>query len=109
MYRRYGGSLQVSIPSFEVLMEAVRIPETQWLATACPLEGLNCDRSFLTFVDTDRNGRIRVVEVRAAVEHTAKLLKSYQGVDAASEVLELDALSEAGGSSGTWPASCWRR
>ncbi|QRN95180.1 kinesin [Archangium violaceum] len=96
VYRRYGGSLQVSIPSFEVLVEAVRIPETQWLATACPLEGLNCDRGFLTFVDTDRNERIRVVEVRAAVEHTAKLLKSYQGADAASEVLELDALSEEG-------------
>ena len=96
VYRRYGGSLQVSLPSFEVLVEAVRIPETQWLATACPLEGLNCDPRFLAFLDTDGNKRIRVAEVRAAVEHLAGLLKSYQGVDAASEVLELDALSEAG-------------
>ena len=77
-------------------MEAVHIPETQWLATACPLEGLNCDPRFLAFVDTDKNGRIRVAEVRAAVEHTAKLLKAYPGADAASDVLELDALSEEG-------------
>jgi len=96
VYRRYGGSLQVSIPSFEVLVEAVRIPETQWLATACPLEGLNCDPRFLAFVDTDKNGRIRVAEVRAAVEHTARMLKSYAGADAASDVLELGALSEEG-------------
>ncbi|PTL79468.1 kinesin [Vitiosangium sp. GDMCC 1.1324] len=96
VYRRYGGSLQVSIPSFEVLTEAIRIPETQWLATACPLEGLNCDRRFLEFVDADKNGRIRVAELRAAVEHTAKLLKSHQGTDAASDVLMLDALSEEG-------------
>ena len=96
VYRRYGGSLQVSIPSFEVLLEAVRIPETQWMATACPLEGLNCDARFLAFVDTDGNKRIRVAEVRAAVEYTAKSLKSYQGADAASDVLALDALSEAG-------------
>ncbi|MCY1075345.1 kinesin [Archangium lansingense] len=96
VYRRYGGSLQVSIPSFEVLVEAVRIPETQWLATACPLEGLNCDPRFLAFVDTDGNKRIRVAELRAAVEHAVKLLKSYQGADAASDVLALDALSEAG-------------
>ncbi|HYO58655.1 kinesin [Archangium sp.] len=96
VYRRYGGSLQVSIPSFEVLVEAVRIPETQWLATACPLEGLNCDPRFLAFVDTDGNKRIRVAELRAAVEHAAKLLKSYQGADAASDVLALDALSEEG-------------
>jgi hypothetical protein len=96
VYRRYGGSLQVSIPSFEVLVEAIRIPETQWLATACPVEGLNCDPRFLAFVDTDKNGRIRVTEVRAAVEHAAKLLKSYRGADAASDVLELDALSDEG-------------
>ncbi|WP_375771524.1 kinesin [Archangium gephyra] len=97
VYRRYGGSLQVSIPSFDVLVEAVRIPETQWLATACPLEGLNCDPRFLAFLDTDGNKRIRVAELRAAVEHTGKLLKSYQGADAASDVLALDVLSEAGG------------
>ncbi len=96
VYRRYGGSLQVSIPSFEVLVEAVRIPETQWLATACPLEGLHCDPRFLAFVDTDGNKRIRVAEVRAAVEYAAKSLKSYEGADAASDVLALDALSEAG-------------
>jgi hypothetical protein len=96
VYRQYGGSLQVAIPSFEVLVEAVRIPETQWLATACPLEGLNCDPRFLGFVDTDKNGRIRVAEVRAAVEHTARLLKSYAGADTASDVLELGALSEEG-------------
>ncbi|MBM7118467.1 kinesin [Archangium primigenium] len=96
VYRRYGGSLQVSIPSFEVLTEAIHIPETQWLATACPVEGLNCDRRFLEFLDTDRNGRIRVMEVRAAVETTAKWLKSYQGVNDASDVLVLDALSDEG-------------
>ncbi|ATB31581.1 kinesin [Melittangium boletus] len=95
VYRRYGGSLQVSIPSFEVLLEAIHIPETQWLATACPVEGLNCDRRFLEFLDTDQNGRIRVMEVRAAVESTAKLLKSHQGLNDASDVLVLDSLSEA--------------
>lgn len=96
VFRRYGGSLQVSIPSFEVLVEAIRIPETRWLATACPLEGLQCDRRFLEFLDTDKNRRIRVAELRAAVEYTAKRLKSHQGADAASDVLELETLSDEG-------------
>lgn len=96
VYRRYGGSLQVSLPSFEVLVEAIHIPETQWLATACPLEGLQCDRRFLEFLDTDKNGRIRVAELRAAVELMAKQLKSHQGADAASDVLALEALSDEG-------------
>jgi hypothetical protein len=94
IYRRYGGSLQVDLPSFDVLEEAVRIPETQWIATACPLEGLNCDPRFLTFLDTDGNGRIRVAEVRAAVEWAAKQLKDRKRADEGSPVLELDALTE---------------
>ncbi|WP_163997279.1 kinesin [Pyxidicoccus caerfyrddinensis] len=94
IYRRYGGSLQVDLPSFDVLEEAVRIPETQWIATACPLEGLNCDPRFLTFLDTDGNGRIRVAEVRAAVEWAAKQLKDRKRADEGSPMLELDALTE---------------
>ncbi|HYI00265.1 kinesin [Hyalangium sp.] len=96
VYRRYGGSLQVDIPHFEALVEAIHIPETQWMATACPVEGLQCDPRFLSFMDTDENGRIRVAEVRDAVQHTAKLLQSRKGVDARSEVLELEALSPEG-------------
>ncbi len=93
IYRRYGGSLQVFIPSFDVLLEAIRIPETQWFATACPVVGLQCDPRFLAFMDTDHNGRIRVSEVRAAVEHTAKLLTSYKGADEGSDVLALEVLA----------------
>ncbi|MCP3142495.1 kinesin [Pyxidicoccus xibeiensis] len=94
VYRRYGGSLQVDLPSFDVLEEAVRIPETQWIATACPLEGLSCDPRFLTFLDADGNGRIRVAEVRAAVEWAAKRLKDRRGADSGSDVLELASLTE---------------
>lgn len=96
VYRRYGGSLQVDIPHFDALLEAISIPETQWIATACPVEGLQCDPRFLSFMDTDGNGRIRVAEVRDAVRHTAKLLQSRKGADARSDVLELDALSPEG-------------
>jgi hypothetical protein len=96
VYRRYGGSLQVDIPNFDTLVEAVRIPETQWMATACPLEGLQCDPRFLTFMDGDGNGRIRVAELRAAVEHAAKLLQVRKGADSRSDVLELDALTPEG-------------
>ncbi|MBN1209809.1 MAG: kinesin [Myxococcaceae bacterium] len=96
VYRRYGGSLQVDIPHFDALVEAISIPETQWVATACPVEGLQCDPRFLSFMDADGNGRIRVAELREAVKHTAKLLQSRKGADAGSDVLELDALSPEG-------------
>jgi len=96
VYRRYGGSLQVDLPHFDALVEAIHIPETQWMATACPVEGLQCDPRFLSLMDLDGNGRIRVAEVREAVKHTAKLLQSRKGADARSDMLELDALSPEG-------------
>jgi hypothetical protein len=96
VYRRHGGSLQVDIPDFAALVEAIRIPETQWMATACPIEGLHCDAHFLALLDTDGNARIRVAELRAAVEYTARMLQSRQGVDTKSDVLELGALSAEG-------------
>ncbi len=96
VYRRYGGSLQIDIPHFDALVEAINIPETQWIATACPLDGLLCDPRFLSMMDTDGNGRVRVGEVREAVRFTAKLLQSRKGVDARSDVLELEALSPEG-------------
>ncbi|WP_223646738.1 kinesin [Corallococcus sp. EGB] len=94
VYRRYGGSLQVDIPDFNTLTEAVRIPATQWMALACPMEGIACDPRFLTLMDADGNRRIRVEELRAAVDWTAARLKDRKGADASSDVLELSALSD---------------
>ncbi|MCY1035511.1 kinesin [Corallococcus sp. BB11-1] len=94
VYRRYGGSLQVDIPDFNTLTEAVRIPATQWMALACPLEGIACDPRFLTLMDSDGNQRIRVEELRAAVDWTAARLTDRKGADAGSDVLELAALSD---------------
>lgn len=94
VYRRYGGSLQVDIPDFNTLTEAVRIPATQWMALACPMEGIACDPRFLTLMDADGNRRIRVEELRGAVDWTAARLKDRKGADAGSDVLELAALSD---------------
>ncbi|WP_375760194.1 kinesin [Corallococcus exercitus] len=94
VYRRYGGSLQVDIPDFNTLTEAVRIPATQWMALACPMEGIACDPRFLALMDADGNRRIRVEELRAAVDWTAARLKDRKGADAGSDVLELAALSD---------------
>ncbi|MFB1479810.1 kinesin [Corallococcus sp. RDP092CA] len=95
VYRRYGGSLQVDIPDFNTLTEAVRIPATQWMALACPMEGIACDPRFLALMDADGNRRIRVEELRAAVDWTAARLKDRKGADEGSDVLELSALSDA--------------
>ena len=94
-FKRYAGSLQAEIRDFSDLLAAIEIPKTQWVATACPIQGLNCDPRFLHFVDTDNNGRIRVEEFTTAVKWTDEMLDTHDGVDKASDVLTLAHLSKA--------------
>ena len=93
-FKRYAGSLQAEIRDFADLLGAIEIPKTQWVATACPIQGLNCDARFLHFVDTDDNGRIRVEEFVNAAKWTDEMLEDHQGVDKASDVLTLAHLAK---------------
>lgn len=95
-YRLIAGSTQVAIDSFADLVEAVKIPETQWVATSAPTATLIADPRFLALLDADGNGRARVDELQEAVAWTAKMLADTKGADAASDVLTLSRLSPAG-------------
>ncbi|MBL8685633.1 MAG: kinesin [Myxococcales bacterium] len=94
VFKKYAGSLQLQIETFDALLAAVDIPKTQWVATAAPSAGLNCDKKFLEFLDTDQNGRIRVAEVCDAIQWTAKMLKDRKGVEKRSDTLVLSSLSK---------------
>ncbi|MCG3173278.1 MAG: hypothetical protein GMKNLPBB_01456 [Myxococcota bacterium] len=95
-FRRLAGSRQAVIDTFAGLVQAVGLPEPLWIATACPVEGLHCDKKFLSGLDSDHNGRVRVEELREAVRWTAKLLADHGGVNSGSETLQLNALSKEG-------------
>lgn len=94
VFRRYGGSLQVTIDDFAGLVAALDVAEPLWVATACPMTGLSCDPKLLTFLDTDKNERIRIDELKSAVRWTAEMLDKRDGCDQASDTLVLDHLSE---------------
>lgn len=89
-YRRFGGSIQVKIETFADLREAMKMPETQWVATSAPTSTLVADPRFLQLMDTDGNNRVRVDELQAAVAWLDQRLSSVTGVNARSDVLVLD-------------------
>lgn len=93
-YRLVAGSTQVEIKTFADLVEAVQIPETQWVATSAPTSTLVADPAFLALLDSDQNGRVRVDEVQAAVVWTKKMLKDGKGADEGSDVVVLSRLSD---------------
>lgn len=93
-FRKYGGSIQVKIDTFSELMQAVTLPETQWVAVSVPTALLVADARFLALLDQDQNGRVRVDELQAAVAWTAERLTNTSGVDAGSDTLKLEHIKD---------------
>jgi hypothetical protein len=94
VFKKFAGSLQLQIESFDELLAAIEIPKTQWVATAAPISAFNCDAKFLALLDGDHNGRVRVEELCEAIRWTAKMLKDRKGVEERSDTLVLSRLSK---------------
>ena len=76
IFDKYGGHYHLHITSLDDLLYLVSLADGLWMATSCPLFGLNVDPAFLKFLDTDSNGRIISDEVRSAVRWLLKCFKS---------------------------------
>ncbi len=82
IFDKYGGYYHLRISSINDLRHILDLADGRWMATSCPIFGLNMDGSFLRFLDTDGNGRIMSDEVREAIrwllKHTKLTDSSYQ-------------------------------
>ena len=72
---RAGGSDQVAFERADDLLRLADLDPKLWMALACPVRGLEFDERTLALMDTDRDGRIRVPEVLAAVSWACSLMK----------------------------------
>lgn len=93
VFRRYAGSLQLRLRTFEDLLQLPRVPEALWVATACPVSGLTCDPAFLAHLDTAGQGRVRARQLHRAIEWTANMLADHSACVPGSDVLVLAHLS----------------
>lgn len=93
-FRKLGGSRQMLIRTGEDLARAANLDPALWVMTGVQLDALVFDRDFLTFLDTDKNGRIRCDEVKSALCWMISLLRDLSGAEKGSSFLALDALSD---------------
>lgn len=92
-FRRFGRSYHLHIATAEDLRSVVELDEAHWVATGAPIDTINCDRTFLELLDTDRNGRILCFEIKDAIAWGLMNLARTDGVDAGSTALRLDAIN----------------
>lgn len=91
---RAGGFDQVQLASGSDVAALDQLDQKLWAALACPTTGLDFDAKTLALLDTDKDGRIRVPEVLAAVKWTLSCLKNPDDLLKGSSSLPLEAIND---------------
>ncbi len=77
-FYRAGGLDQVTLESGDDLLNLGSLDPKLWVALSCPTTGLEIDSRTLQLLDTDKDGRIRVPEILAAIRWLAPRLKDLR-------------------------------
>ena len=96
-YSRVGGNYQLSIRTFEDLKAVLELDEAFWALNCIEINSLRMDRRFLSFMDSNNDGKIRTDEIREAVTFLLTHLAKGSGFESSSDVLELDHLDPVNG------------
>lgn len=75
-FSRIGGINRVTLQSGADLMHLQDLDQKLWTALSCPVKGLEIDPEVLSHMDTDKDEKIRVPEVLAAVKWILSLIKN---------------------------------
>jgi len=89
VFKKYGDSYQLRIQDATELANIQSLSEAHWAATSVPVNSLNCDPTFLSYVDTDHNGRIRTQELKEAQAWLFQRLAHRESVSEATNALRL--------------------
>jgi hypothetical protein len=92
---RAGGFNQVFIGSGADLLNLDQLDQKLWVALACPLTGVEFNRTTLALIDTDKDGRIRVPELIAAAKWAGSLMKNPDDLLKGSPTLKPAAINDA--------------
>ena len=90
--RRYGRSYHLRIETAADLERVLDLDEGHWVATTASTSTMNCDATFLKFLEGDHGGRISCRDVAGAIRWLFAVLRDRSGVTARSQSLRLDAI-----------------
>ena len=91
---RSGGFDQVRLDSGADLVALDQLDQKLWVALSCPTRGMEFDAATLDLIDTDKDGRIRPPEIKAAVSWACACLKNPDDLTQHSDTLPLNAIND---------------
>jgi hypothetical protein len=93
-FYRSGGFDQVRLECGADLAALDQLDQKLWAALGCPTQGLEIDPQTLVLIDTDKDGRIRVPEILAAVRWVCTVLKNPDDLLHGASTLALSAIND---------------
>lgn len=90
-----GGFDQVKLETGADLMNLDQLDQKLWVALACPTTGLEFCSKTAALIDTDKDGRIRVPELIAAVKWAGSMLKNPDDLVKAGDSVPLTAINDS--------------
>ncbi len=88
-FEKVGGSLQPIVRTAADVIALLDLPPAYWSITSIAIDAIAMDPEFLKFIDDDDNGKIRVDEVKRAIQWMKDRMKNLNGVEKKSDVLVL--------------------
>jgi hypothetical protein len=92
---RTGGLDQVALTTGADLLALPQLDQKLWVALSCPVQGLELDEKTLALIDTDGDGRIRALELLAALQWATARLKDAGVLLHGTDGLPLAALDDS--------------
>jgi hypothetical protein len=92
-FYRTGGLDQVLLRNGADIANLKELDQKLWTALSCPTKGIRLDAKTLDLLDTDRDGRIRVPELLAAIQWLLVRLVSLDTLLEGSETLRLSSIN----------------
>jgi hypothetical protein len=91
---RAGGFDQVRLDSGTDIMALDQLDQKLWVCLSSPTSGLDFDKKTLQFLDTDKDGRIKVQEVLDAARWACSVLKNPDDLTMGASALPLNAIND---------------
>jgi len=91
-FYRAGGVDQVRLDRGADLIHLDQLDQKLWVALSCPVKGLEFDEKTLALLDSDKDGRVRVPELLAALKWIGKVLRDPDDLVKGGDGVALDSI-----------------
>jgi hypothetical protein len=92
-YKNINESPQKELKTIKDIENVLTLDEAHWATTGVSNNALNCDNTFIDYVDIDNNKRVMCFEVTNSIKWLFKILKDRQSILDTSDILKLESIN----------------